>query len=416
MKKISYLIACISFFSLQIQAQWSAQNSNTSEHLYGVHFTSATTGYVVGNNGTILKTTNGGLNWTVQTSFTSQKLNSVYFTDANTGYAVGAAGVIFKTTDAGVNWTAQTSGVTDELLTVKALPSNPDVIFISGSSTVLKTSDAGQNWAAIDGNMTNSYNWRALHPQNMNGALVAGNFQSYATTSNSGSSWAESQLGTVQGKICCAFVAFSFPTATDGYLVSNSGDLMSTVDGGANWTILDSTIVSSYSADAEDIHFATVGKGWIFGDKILYTADGGTSWAEQTIPTADNVRRAFFINESLGYAVGSNGSIIKTTNGGNLGVDVLEQDQVQVNIFPMPASKEFQVQLNTPLSVNIQSVKIYAMNGAEILDVLKDTELSYSNKTNSTYTIDAHALQNGIYYLNLVTANGVITEKITVVH
>lgn len=35
---------------------------------------------------------------------TSSNLHSVFFLDADTGYTVGQNGVIFKTTDGGANW------------------------------------------------------------------------------------------------------------------------------------------------------------------------------------------------------------------------------------------------------------------------------------------------------------------------
>ena len=42
---------------------WFSQASGTSEHLNGVYFVNNNTGYIIGNLGTILKTTNGGANW-----------------------------------------------------------------------------------------------------------------------------------------------------------------------------------------------------------------------------------------------------------------------------------------------------------------------------------------------------------------
>jgi photosystem II stability/assembly factor-like uncharacterized protein len=89
-------------------AQWEQQNSETTEDLNSVYFTDSNTGYAVGTGGTILKTTNGGLNWTPQNSNTSLTLTSVYFPKTDTGYAVGAE-IILKTTDGGENWTSQTS-------------------------------------------------------------------------------------------------------------------------------------------------------------------------------------------------------------------------------------------------------------------------------------------------------------------
>ena len=43
-------------------------------NLFGVFFTDANNGTVVGDDGTILRTTNGGTNWTSQTSGTTENL------------------------------------------------------------------------------------------------------------------------------------------------------------------------------------------------------------------------------------------------------------------------------------------------------------------------------------------------------
>ena len=82
--------------------------SGTSAHLISTYFTDANSGYVVGEDGTILTTHDGGTTWITQTSGTTQWLNSVYFTDPNTGYAVADSGVIIKTTNGGYPF-----GVTD---------------------------------------------------------------------------------------------------------------------------------------------------------------------------------------------------------------------------------------------------------------------------------------------------------------
>ncbi|HEY5534299.1 MAG TPA: hypothetical protein VIL99_05105 [Ignavibacteria bacterium] len=73
-----------------LSAQWEWQNplpqGNT---LLGVSFTDANMGTVVGNSGTILRTTNEGVNWNSQSSGTTLPLYVVSFTDANNGTAVG---------------------------------------------------------------------------------------------------------------------------------------------------------------------------------------------------------------------------------------------------------------------------------------------------------------------------------------
>ena len=92
-----------------------------------VFFVNTDTGYVVGGNGTILKTINGGSDWTTQLSGTSNWLGSVYFTDGNTGYAAGSQETILKTDDGGTNWIKHT------------FPENPTIIKTSSLNNTYYT-------------------------------------------------------------------------------------------------------------------------------------------------------------------------------------------------------------------------------------------------------------------------------------
>jgi len=78
---------------------WQLQNSGTNVALHSVHFINENVGWVVGESGTILRTTNGGANWQLQTSGTLQELWSVQFMDDSTGWVSGYQGTILKTTD-----------------------------------------------------------------------------------------------------------------------------------------------------------------------------------------------------------------------------------------------------------------------------------------------------------------------------
>ena len=78
-------------------------------------------GFVVGDAGTILKTTDSGMTWSPLTSGTTNGLYDVYFFDATQGVAVGEQGLILRTTDGGAGWQGVTSGVTDALRAVSRL-------------------------------------------------------------------------------------------------------------------------------------------------------------------------------------------------------------------------------------------------------------------------------------------------------
>ena len=106
-------------------AHWVWQNplpqGNT---LYGVSFTDANTGTATGDNGTIIRTTDGGNSWAIQSSGTTNTLYGVSFTDVNHGTAVGGSGTVVRTTDGGNTWSSQTSGTTNGLLAVSFTDAN----------------------------------------------------------------------------------------------------------------------------------------------------------------------------------------------------------------------------------------------------------------------------------------------------
>ena len=81
------------------------QTSGVSGELADVFFLDTNTGWTVGQDGVILKTTNAGQTWTRQTSGTTSYLNAVHFADVNHGWAVGRDGNILKTGDGGITWT-----------------------------------------------------------------------------------------------------------------------------------------------------------------------------------------------------------------------------------------------------------------------------------------------------------------------
>jgi len=70
------------------------------------------------------------------------------FIDSLTGWAVGANGAIIKTTDGGKNWETKHSGVTSILTHVNSYNGNV-VIAVGFGGKILRSSDAGETWNSI---------------------------------------------------------------------------------------------------------------------------------------------------------------------------------------------------------------------------------------------------------------------------
>ncbi|MBI5475135.1 MAG: T9SS type A sorting domain-containing protein [Ignavibacteriales bacterium] len=94
---------------------WIEQFSDNITGGYNaMYFSDLNNGWIVGDSGKVLHTTNGGTNWNYVTNTginPNDRSKTVFFLDANTGWIstkneVGD-GIIQHTTDAGANWTAQ---------------------------------------------------------------------------------------------------------------------------------------------------------------------------------------------------------------------------------------------------------------------------------------------------------------------
>ena len=59
--------------------------------------------------------------WIEQVSGTTQNLTSIFFTDINNGFIIGNAGTLLKTTDGGTTWNPQSLGTTANLKTISFL-------------------------------------------------------------------------------------------------------------------------------------------------------------------------------------------------------------------------------------------------------------------------------------------------------
>lgn len=122
---------------------WNELGMGVTLPLSSVKFLDRDTGWVVGKD-RIFRTGNGGDNWNGQIVM-SRLFTDVFFTDASNGCIVGEEGVIWTSTDGGGSWTSRSSGVSTNLLSVFFVDQSHG--WVSGESgTILKTTNAGVSW------------------------------------------------------------------------------------------------------------------------------------------------------------------------------------------------------------------------------------------------------------------------------
>ena len=301
-----FLILIIFSNIIFTNAQWIEQNSGTTNSLSDVYFINADTGYVVGANGSIRKTTNGGFTWSSQLSNSTNYLNSVQFISANTGYVVGNNGTILKTTNGGINWIMQTSLTINDYLSVYFI--NADIGFVVGrNGTILKTTDGGNNWVLQISGTTNLLS--SVYFLSINTGFAVGQGGTILKTINGGITWTFQTSGT------SSFLSdINFQDPNTGYIVGNNGTILKTNNGGSNWIL--STINSTSSLKSVSFSDTNIANIVDFYGTIFKSINGGTTWIIQTNISQSNLNSIYYSDLDTAYIVGGNGKILKTTSGG----------------------------------------------------------------------------------------------------
>jgi photosystem II stability/assembly factor-like uncharacterized protein len=317
--KTSILI--ISTFILtfsEVPAQWMQINSGTTNSLQSVHFADNNNGYVVGEAGLILKSTDGGLTWQNVSAPGSTTYYDVFVFNQNEAVVVGGGGMIVRTTNGGTNWNTVPSGVTDELFSVSFLGSNG--ICGGSSQTILYSTNSGASWNTAQSGFFGGGFWGAVMLDTQTGFVAGSNsiFQPMlGKTTNSGVNWdfTPFYLNSNEGRA----TGVDFTDANTGYVSSavwdGRGAISKTTNAGNDW-------VTFFSLNIlEDIDFPISGAsltGYAVGQSgtILKTNNAGSPWQQQISGTSQTLNKVFFIDIDNGFIAGDGGIILKTNNGG----------------------------------------------------------------------------------------------------
>ncbi|MDB5104384.1 MAG: Cadherin-like beta sandwich protein [Fibrobacteres bacterium] len=245
---------------------WSTLVSGTTANLYAVAFPGSSVGWTAGAGGVVLKTTDN-VSWTPVTSGTTQDLNALYFTGNNAGWVVGNAGVIRKTTT-GTSFTAQTSGTSQNLNGI-FMTSNNNGLAVGNAGTILRTTDGGTGWSAQTSGTTRDLN--AVFLASSTVGYAVGDSGTILKTINSGAAWTAQTSGTARN-----LTGVYWTTASAGYVVGQGGTLLTTTDGGTNWIAR----ASGTTLDLNDAGWTSNGSaGAMVGDKAgISTSTTGTAW------------------------------------------------------------------------------------------------------------------------------------------
>ncbi len=272
-------------------------------------------GLAIADDGTSVRTTDGGKTWAAAESDTAPWYRLQFFGDGSVGWLISLRGTIARTVDKGRTWTttlgtgsASLSGVTDFHF-IDALRGWAVAPYGSGVGTVFTTVDGGLTWQAV-ASTRNSQGFYAIRFADALHGVVVGPSGVAMVTADGGATWAPRSTG-VFGQV----FSVSFADANTAVAVGEGGVIVRSTDAGQSWQ----PVASPTTRNLNDVRFVSPAIGHAVGDQgtLILTRDGGATWAVVPTGAKAGLGAVFFVDEQTGWLAGTNGSILATATGGH---------------------------------------------------------------------------------------------------
>lgn len=322
-------------------AQWQPQTSPTDAELRGLSVVSPTVVWASGQRGTVLRTVDGGVHWSIDTipGATTLDLRAIAATSPTTAHAIsiGDSSRIYRTSDGGRTWSQRWAATRKGtfLDAIRFWDARHGIAMsdpVDGKLLVLATDDGGDSWREIpadrlplalpgEGGFAASGTCLAVFGTShvwiaTGGATSARLYHS----PDRGRSWTVHDTPLRAGEASAGVFSVAFRDSVHGAIAGGDyqkptlqgRNLAVTNDGGATWTLTDST--SSPAGYRSAVAFVpgtranTLVAVGLTGTDV--STDGGRTWASADSTPYNSVA---FASPGAGWAVGPKGRIARWT-------------------------------------------------------------------------------------------------------
>ena len=413
------------FCALAQEGWYDVTPSGTYPGLHGIYALDSENVWVVGEDGTILNTTDGGSIWNEITCPVTYPLYNVHFINADTGWVGGdnpSDTEIMRTIDGGLTWDLKTlSGAYGygnyDIEFVYGNPGDPPSGFVSaGLSLVWKTTDYGENWVNLGWGGCGANSLVSISFIDKDKGWFVGERSgspdvTIVHTTDGGQTY-EIQTNPTDPDIKLNCV--SFATSQQGVAVGLAGTILYTSDSGQNWEI------RPYSSNRwQSVFLTQSGKAWAVGanGNIGYSTDWGYTWTTQESGVDSELREVIFINDNEGWIVGGGtgypGVILHTTNGGVVSDvnenNIVSQFELHQN-YPNPFNPNTNIRYQIPERSFI-TLKVFDVLGNEVASLLNEER----EAGNYESTFNAEGLGSGVYFYQIKSGTYYETKKMILI-
>ena len=294
---------------------WTASDQRCNGEVASVHFPSNEVGYIVVQNGSVLRTADGGQTWTRRTAVPGTPSSGgtampkdVFFATLDIGVATDSVGNSYRTVDGGNSWTLVTTTLPATTLSMNGVYFfDANNGYVVGNDHVFVTTDGGATWTGKAPNhIVDFSSIRCSTPTTCLLASTTGD--SLLRTTDGGDTYASITPSTQK------IFAVAFASPTRAVAVGASGATVVSDDAGVTWSRIGRGVSDDFArVRATSSRLAvTVGAN----GALAKTTDGGATWVNVGVSTSANVVDASFPSDNTGYALDSDGTVLRTDNGG----------------------------------------------------------------------------------------------------
>jgi photosystem II stability/assembly factor-like uncharacterized protein len=425
MKKLLLLFLILPQFLLSQTLYSTRLDSND---FYAVYFQSSFFGFIMGENGTLLRTENGGMDWNPVTAeiMDSVGIRDMVFLNDTLGFAVGDKATLLSTTDRGSSWQQvaidEGGPLGPDFGAIRAISFfNEQIGWLAGDNGEAQlTTDGGSSWMRKE----------TGHPESISGIISLSDTSAMAVlinglllyTEDMGEVWMDARVfEDTLGESPAIYSLFEGDNNAwvAGAPGRNPYPYISFIDeisnNWMNWQAISSPVVAVDSANPHytDIHFTAPDTGWVIGwDKlILFTHNGGQSWTQLPSPDSlTNELNGLFLTPDTNavWIVGNDGLVISTQPFPLPPMAIEPEIQSNFILYPNPNSGQFFIQnpFDRPKEALLY---VYDMQGKLVFE----KPLSFS--ASKRQIVDLQGIQQGIYVAQLVAEGEVFTPRKLVV-